>query len=191
MYVYGKDSTFPTQWGTGSLIIVQFTSLSTTAGFLVKKGLTSSPMILTITPPVLMIDGYQLAEEPYKESSEIVVKFRLSNSGTSWFAYDLGYSSMSITLQDLSTIPCAPDVGFLPSDYTTSVTCDILLGPSSSPSDTDVATVRIRNFAGALPGTVMKIAIPIYNPSSKYFLTLAFIHGYSSIIKVVLLLLSA
>lgn len=115
----------------------------------------------------MLFDGYQNAEEAFKESSEILVNFNVGSA--SGFYYDLGYSSMGLTLQDLDEVYCAPDLtsGFGPSVYSSNIKCDILLGPSTGATSTSFATVRIRDFTGVLAGVPMKISIPIYTPDGK------------------------
>lgn len=162
--VYSASSTTPTHYGTGSFAVTSVPIATATAALMARQEKQMTPLLVSFTSPVELYDGYQLTSEPFKESSEIHIRIYLTDGGISWFYYNLGYNLASPP-QDTAknkTIPCQAITGFEASTFSTAISCDILLGPTT-PTAADYATIRVRDFIGVLSGTVMKVAIPVYN----------------------------
>ena len=122
--------------------------------------LNNAPTVLVIqfVSPVLIYDGYRMLNEPYKISGKIDLLFRMSNTGVSWFGYDLGSG-----IADGQSFPCEIANGLIPSIFTSSVSCILIQGPSSSPTDTSITTISISNFHGVDVGSTITINIPLIN----------------------------
>lgn len=117
--------------------------------------------VVKFTNPSLLQDGYALLSEPGKLRSHIDIHFNMVSGSYYTFAYDLGSG-----ISNYGDYPCEL-IGIQASIFTTKPRCVLIQGPSSSPSSTDSATIRVLDFNPILAGTVITINIPVLNSASK------------------------